>query len=280
MKGCWPAVLLCISATVFIYLYGGWVFLSVYTKYVFAGVFTVAFIIVLLRPKKPEKPQQEKPVLNLFFTALFVPLSVLYFTGTTGKPYGTARLALPFKKGNYFVFQGGKGLPTNVFHYALRGAIYAIDLVKLNSSGNRAAHIFSTRLEDYAIFNDTIYSPCSGTVLRAKDDNPDNTPPNRDRGPSNTNQVLLETDSLYVFMGHLKQHCVFVHEGQQVTQGQPLGCAGNSGFSLEPHLHIEAHAKTAMDLPWYKQPPLLIEFDGKHYLLFEEIHAGNGQTTN
>jgi len=72
-------------------------------------------------------------------------------------------------------------------------------------------------------------------------------------------------------MGHLKQHCVFVHDSQWVQQGQPLGCAGNSGFSLEPHLHIQAHAKTNPDIPWYKEPPLWIEFSGKSYLLFQEI---------
>jgi hypothetical protein len=183
-------------------------------------------------------------------------------------------LSLPFKHGKYLVFQGGKGLPTNVFHYKLRGAVYAMDLVKLNKWGNRANSIFSTRLEDYVTFNDTVYSPCAGIVLKTQDDNEDNIPPVRKRGPSNTNQALIEADSFYVFMAHFRQGHVFVKEGDQVQAGQPIALAGNSGFSLEPHLHIQVHAKTDKAIPWYKEKPLLIEFDGKSYLLFEEIDAG------
>ena len=271
----WHRMMFSVSSGAFIYLYGTWVFLSVYARYLFAICFAISFIVSLLRKKTdvPTRNSRIKVGLYLVFTIIFSGLSVLYFTGTTGKPYGIARLALPFKKGTYFVFQGGKGLPTNIFHYGLRGAVYAMDIIKLNGAGNRAKHIFSRDLEDYEIFNDTLYSPCSGVVRQAVADNPDNIPPNRKRGPHNTNNVLIATDSFYVFMGHLKHNCVFVHEGDSVQVGQPLACIGNSGFSLEPHLHIQVHAKTDKDVPWYKQPPLLIAFDGRSYLLFEKIEA-------
>jgi hypothetical protein len=270
----WHTVVVCCSLAIFIYLYGAWLFLSVYLKYVFAAVFAFLLIYTLTAAKSLYRAgSMGKKATNLFFSAVLLILSVLYFTGTTGKPYGVANLKFPFRNGTYCVFQGGKGLPTNVFHYALRGAVYAMDIVKLNDAGNRAKQIFSTRLQDYEIFNDTLYSPCNGRVLKAKDENPDNIPPNRERGPSNTNQVLLETDSFYVFLGHLHQHSVFVREGDSVVTGQPLGCAGNSGFTLEPHLHIQVHAKTNSNIPWYKEPPLFINFDGRSYLLFQEIKA-------
>jgi len=69
----------------------------------------------------------------------------------------------------------------------------------------------------------------------------------------------------------MRYHKVFVKEGDKVITGQPLGLAGNSGFSLEPHLHIQVHARTNTGLPWYKEKPLLIEFDKKSYLLFDVI---------
>jgi len=56
-----------------------------------------------------------------------------------------------------------------------------------------------------------------------------------------------------------------------VQQGQALGCVGNSGFSSEPHLHIQAHAKTKQDAPWYMGEPLYISFNGRGYLLYEVI---------
>jgi peptidase M23-like protein len=266
-----PRLFLAVSSALFIYLYGTWVFVSIYSKYVFG----ISFVALLARSSitgnKRQVNNKVQRTVQLFFALVFISLSVLYFTGTTGSPYGVARLSLPFKTGNYFVFQGGNGLPTNLFHYKLRGAVYAMDIVKLNSFGNRAKHIFSTKLQDYEIYGDTLYSPCNGRVAHTETDNPDNIPPSTKRGPKNTNYILIETDSFYVFMAHLKPGCVFVHEGQQVTIGQPIACCGNSGFSIEPHLHIQAHARTNTGLPWYKEKPLLITFNDKHYHLFEII---------
>lgn len=245
-------------------------------KIFFAAAFLIVLIITLARKRQrnaaadKSRPQWA----TIAGAVIFSTLSALYFTGTVGRPHGVANLSLPFKKGTYFVFQGGYGLPANVFHYGLRGAVYAMDIVKLNKAGGRAAHVFSARLQDYESFADTIYSPCSGIVRHTASNNPDNIPPSRKRGPTNTNHVLLETSTMYVFMGHLGYHQVFVAEGDTVTAGAPLGLVGNSGFSIEPHLHLQAHARTGSGLPWYKEPPLQIAFGGKSYLLFEEIIAG------
>lgn len=256
-----------------LYLYGAWVFLSIYLKYVFVLLAVVALVVSVRQRSTPAaKPLWRRAVLTLG-VATFLLLNVLYFTGTSGKPYGTIRLQPPFRHGSYFVFQGGRGLPTNLFHFFGRRTLYAIDLIKLNNTGGRAKHVFSKYPDDYCIFGDTIYSPCSGTIAMATDDNPDNIPPTRKRGPHNLNGVLLETDSAWIFMGHMKMHNVFVHEGDKVITGQPLGLAGNSGMSIEPHLHIQAHAKTFTGKPFYREPQLLILFRGKEYRLFERINA-------
>lgn len=265
-------LLLSVLLSIFIYLYGAWLFLSVYTKYLFAILYIIIAVVSIKRRQHREVIKRHRVFTHIRIGLLAV-LIILYFTGTTGRPAGVARLSLPFKHGTYYVFQGGKGLPTNLFHFAFRGAVYAMDIVKLNAAGNRARRIFSKRLGDYEIFGDTLYSPCSGRVVRVQSENPDNIPPNRQRGPTNTNQVLLATPTMYVFMGHLKHGCVFVHEGDSVTVGQPLGCCGNSGFSLEPHMHIQAQERTNSGLPWYQERPLLILFDNKYYDLFEEIKA-------
>lgn len=267
----WSLLLLALALGIFIYLYGTWVYLTVHAKYAFGACLLLCMLAGLLRKKKRTAPPNGwRRGASLFWVLVFGTLCVLYFTGTTGRS-GKVELAFPLKTGRYFVLQGGKGLPTNVFHYSLRGAIYAMDIVKLNSWGGRANTVFSRRLEDYEIFNDTVYSPCSGRVLRAYSDNPDNIPPNMSRGPKNTNQVLIETDSCYVFLAHLRQGSVIVHENDWVQEGQPLGCVGNSGFSSEPHLHIQAHAKTPPGVPWYMGKPLYTRFNGRGYLLYEMI---------
>jgi len=261
---------LSVSLALFIYLYGTWVFLSIYSKFAFgiSYLLLALFFLWKRRAKLRAGAVWYKAVLAILLGAA----SILYFTGTTGTPR-TVELDFPLKKGRYFVLQGGKGLPTNIFHFSLRGAIYAMDIVKLNRNGTRANYIFSKRLEDYAIFGDTIYSPCAGKVVRAYGENPDNIPPNMERGPKNTNMVLIETDSFYVFMAHLKNKGVFVEEGDIVTTGQPLGLVGNSGFTSEPHLHIQVHAKEQR--AGYMSTPLYIHFNGKGYLLNEVIREKN-----
>lgn len=272
IKHTWPVLLLGITLAGFIYLYGAWVYLSVYTQYLFV-VFLLVFIVRAIRGRRRRQagPARSSNIVWPVLASLpFILLVILYFTGTGG-PYNTISLKLPFKQGNYFVLQGGKGLPANLFHYNSRRAVYAIDLVRLNDKGQRSSHIFSKELNDYFIFGDTVYSPCDGTIERAIDDNPDNIPPERKRGPHNLNAVLIEAEQAYIFMGHLKYQAVFVKAGDRVKTGTPLGLAGNSGFSIEPHLHIQAHEKKDNGKAWYEQKQLFIQFDGKEYLLFQTI---------
>ena len=264
---------LAITGGIFLYLYGAWVLLSLYLKYAYAIVF-IFFLITAITGSKPVETVQLKQRYRPFswlFSLILLVLSIMYFTGSVGKNYGVANLSFPLKHGDYIVFQGGRGLPTNLFHYRRKGMVYAMDLVKLNRAGNRANKIFSSNLGDYAIFGDTVFSPCAGRVLKTAQNNPDNTPPNRKRGPTNTNQVLIATNDYYVFMCHMKMNEVFVKVGQPVTTGQPLGLVGNSGFSIEPHLHIQVQQNTHNGAPWYTEPPMHIEFDGKEYMLFERI---------
>ena len=267
----WHRIYFSASLGLLMYLYGAWVYLSIYGKFAFGIIYLLVLLFSLARRRPIRRRHKKWRVrLNLFSGSFFLLLCILYFTGTTGKTERIA-LAFPLKTGKYFVLQGGKGLPANMFHYSYRGAVYAIDIVKLNKYGNRADHIFSPFLIDYEIFEDTIYSPCAGRIIDVRDNNFDNVPPRRKRGPTNLNAVVIQTDSCYVFLGHNRRHSAMVKTGDSVKLGQPLALVGNSGFSLEPHLHIQAHKRSGTGLPWYREPQLFIEFDGRAYLLFEVI---------
>ncbi len=271
LKYSWHRIFFSASLALLMYLYGAWVYVSIYCKFAFGILYLLLLVWSFMR-KRPIRRHHEKwrVRVNVISGVLLFTLSVLYFTGTTGHTERIA-LAFPLKKGTYFVLQGGKGLPANMFHYKYRGAVYAIDIVKLNKYGNRANSIFSDRLEDYEIYGDTIFAPCKGRVIGVTDNNPDNIPPSRKRGPTNLNSIIIETDSCYVFLGHIKPRSFMVREGDEVRLGQPLALVGNSGFSLEPHLHMQVHKKSGTGLPWYREPQLFIEFDGRAYLLFEVI---------
>jgi hypothetical protein len=259
---------LTISLCTFVYLYGAWVYSSIFLKYAFALIaLTLTLRGVLKRPPTDHKRHR---FLHAILSVVFAAMCVLYFTGTAPQT-GYADLHFPMKGTGYFVLQGGKGLPANIFHYNSRRAAYAMDIAKLDNWGRRCRKIFSKDLKDYYIFGDTIFAPCDGIVRRAISDNPDNIPPNRNRGPHNLNGVLIESNNFTVFLGHMQQGKVFVHLNDIVKSVQPKGLAGNSGSSLEPHLHIQAHRNSTDVSPLYRQPQLQLRFDCKTYLLFEVI---------
>ncbi len=257
----------------FAYLYGAWAFGSIYLRNVLALGWIIAAGLSLLRSRQGAKAQG-RTVSFLVLAFLFLVLNILFFTGTAGNT-GYAELQFPLKGGRYLVLQGGRGLPANIFHYSNHHAVYAMDIVKLDKWGRRGEKVFSKRLDDYFIYGDTVFAPCAGIVVRAVSDNPDNTPPDRRRGPHNLNGVVIHGERCTVFLGHMQQGRVFVRVGQAIVAGQALGLAGNSGMSIEPHLHIQAHALSNDIRLWYAQPQLFMRFDGKEYLLNDQIISGS-----
>jgi hypothetical protein len=270
-----PTIFVGTSLGLFTYLYGPWFFLTVYAKYVFAFAMVGLFAIYAIRRGQRPLRRANRPrsVRSVIIGIIISVLIVLYFTGTNGIPYGVADMPLPFKKGSYLVLQGGNGLPTNLFHYNLRRSTQAMDIVKLNKWGNRASEIFSNNLHRYAIYGDTIYSPCDGVVTEEESSNPDNKPGIIKRGPKNTNFVMIDAPDYYVLMAHFMPGSLMVPEGSKVAKGQPIALVGNSGYSLEPHLHIQVMTKDNAALPWYLKPQLRILFEGRRYFLFQEIDA-------
>jgi murein DD-endopeptidase MepM/ murein hydrolase activator NlpD len=53
------------------------------------------------------------------------------------------------------------------------------------------------------------------------------------------NYVILKCGDVYPLFAHLKRGSVCVHPGDIVRSGDPLGKVGNSGSSLQPHLHFQ-----------------------------------------
>jgi hypothetical protein len=270
-----PTVFVATSLGLFTYLYCPWFFLSIYLKYIFAILMVGLFAIYALRRGQQPLRRANRPrsARSIVVGILISVLDILYLTGTNGKPYGVADMPLPFKHGTYIVLQGGNGLPTNMFHYNLRRSTQAMDIVKLNGFGNRAKEIFSNDLHRYAIYGDTVYSPCDGIANSEESTNPDNKPGIIKRGPKNTNFVMIEARDYYVLMAHFMPGSLMVPEGSKVAKGQPIALVGNSGFSLEPHLHIQVMTKDDPAQPWYVKPQLRILFGGRRYFLFQEIEA-------
>lgn len=53
------------------------------------------------------------------------------------------------------------------------------------------------------------------------------------------NYVILKCGAVYPLLAHLRCGSVRVKQGDRVRAGEQLGEVGNSGSSLQPHLHFQ-----------------------------------------
>jgi murein DD-endopeptidase MepM/ murein hydrolase activator NlpD len=227
---------------VFAFLAGTWAFTSYYFRYIVFGLFTVVAVLLYFGTKRGSSHTGARgskiTVLRISVFSLLAVLNALAIVSyyPSGK---SLDVDFPLRSGTYYVLQGGASVVTNPFH-SLSGSERAIDIVKLNPFGNRADGISPRALSAYEIFGETLYSPCQGRVDEVRDGLPDNPPGHPDTEHSEGNYVVLRCADANIFMAHLKRDSIKVAPGDVVTSGQPLAEIGNSGNTLEPHLHISA----------------------------------------
>lgn len=184
-------------------------------------------------------------------------------------PAAPVELTFPLRNGTFYVASGGSQDLMNP-HMKVgrpglekwRGQLWALDVVELYPSGNRARGLYPTTLDRFAIFSTPVYAPCDGQVAAMQDTLPDLVPPARDTINKAGNYVLLRCDSdAYVLLAHLKKGSVTVRTDDSVTTGARLGQIGNSGNSWEPHLHLNAQ-RSAGKATILDAEPRPMTFDG------------------
>jgi hypothetical protein len=235
-----------LAFTLYNFLTGSWFLLSVYLRYFLLLVTAAAIVFSFLRMPRstPAAMFKAKGYRNLM-TLYFVPtatLTLFILVVLQGRSYSgeTIQLDFPLKGGTYTVSQGGRNSLVNS-HPAQTAEAYAVDILELNSYRARASEVFPTALEQTAIYNKVVYSPCSGTVSAAADTLPDlvpgSTTPTEDRVG---NYVTVTCQEVEVQMAGIKNGSLKIKVGDTVTPAQELGVVGTSYENTEPHLHIQA----------------------------------------
>jgi hypothetical protein len=240
----------------FIYLAGTWAFASFYVRYtvVLASLAAVSRSGLYLW----DLPLWlgGGPLLSVGSAALSVALAalVVLVVGAVRARYFEERpvaLSLPFEHGVYAVFEGGNGQRSPLLNYhfgsAAHGASgvnrsmrYAVDLTRLSAWGNDACGVLPRKCEAYPVFRQPVLSPCDGTVREIVDQWP-NEVPWSGKGPYNVgNHIVIQCGNVYVLLGHLQQGSIRVTTGTHVKVGEPIAAVGNSGWTSQPHLHIQA----------------------------------------
>lgn len=140
---------------------------------------------------------------------------------------------------------------------------FAFDLVATDSASKRTLkksrlHHLTGRAgaDDSYSWSQPVYAPTDGTVAETGTGSPDRselslirdlwamifhqTERNTDDiRPFAGNYVIIRGDGFYVFMAHLQHESLTVAAGDDVEVGELVGRVGNSGFTLEPHLHLQ-----------------------------------------
>lgn len=148
-------------------------------------------------------------------------------------------LQYPLSGERYYIGGGGASPWLNAHRTDQTAANdFALDIIRLNSLGNRTAAAAPEHLNDYVIYSDTVYSPCNGRVLQAVDSLPEMTPPEMDYENIMGNHLNIEYGEMIVVFAHLKQGSLLTSAGEPVESGEPLAQVGNSSNSSQPHLHM------------------------------------------
>lgn len=157
------------------------------------------------------------------------------------EPQATVRLPA---NGPLQVGWGGDTIETN-YHAVTPDQRWAYDFaIEPFGSG-------SDRLEDYGCYGHPVVAPVAGPVVAAHDGEPEATPgvlSNNFAAPLG-NHIVIEHQSAYLIIAHLKQGSVRVSEGERVAEGQVIAECGNSGNTTEPHIHIHYQRQNPADFP-------------------------------
>lgn len=156
-----------------------------------------------------------------------------YLTYIKRFPFTGREIHLPFS-GEWTVWQSFDGEWTH------KGAWkYAVDFVITDEEGKTYSGEGSF-LEDYYAFGKPVLSPVEGKVIDVVNTLEDNPPGKVDKKNNWGNYVIIQDSrGFYVLICHFKKNSIKVKPGDFVSVGKLLGFCGNSGYSPQPHIHIQ-----------------------------------------
>jgi hypothetical protein len=222
---------------------GGWYTVGTFWPDIFAATFLVIVLYRFLRgfPQSWLPTGSGERVLtgvNLLLSILCSVMLVFLVRANVyeGEP---VTLSAPLRGGTFYVMGGGGNWSVN-HHAFIPYQRYALDIVQVSGFGFRAAGMSPVSMEAYRIFGTEILAPCDGEVLAIEDGLPNQRPLDPDTSRLFGNHVVLLCRGHSVMLAHMQPGSVAVIVGESVKVGQLLGRVGNSGSTLEPHLHVHA----------------------------------------
>jgi tetratricopeptide (TPR) repeat protein len=158
--------------------------------------------------------------------------------------YPALRLRFPFKSGTYICIQGNGG---DLSHIGLDYFSWDFAKVGKNLSPVKKYPAYENRL--YYSWEDKVYSPCSGVVVKVINKENDN---NGVIKNTIANIVIIRHKTgLLINLVHFKKGSIRVKKGDFIRSGEYLGRIGSSGYAKRPHLHIMVTDKRNVSVKSY-----------------------------
>ena len=233
----------------------GGVFLIPNIKSYFIAYIAVVLSVILIDSFEVFFNLYSLPVYTLPFniiTVLFILLASAGYKYFNYSIKGTPEKSLEYYLSNIFRF-GGNDIKINLPFSGKWSVYQAFDDEWTHKGEYKYAYDFVIKrdgksyqnegkfLEDYYAFGESVLSPISGYVVALRDDLEDNFIGNVDRINNWGNYIIIKSLSgtFYVEISHLMKNSVTVKVGDYVEIGQIIGKCGNSGYSPEPHIHVQ-----------------------------------------
>jgi hypothetical protein len=152
---------------------------------------------------------------------------------------------------------------------------FAIDCAQVDAAGQTSNPPSSPHREDYYAWGEGIQSAAAGQVVAVVTDQPDLEIGTQDPlHPGGNYVVVRHGPGLFSFYAHMMQASATVSVGDRVSRGQALGRVGNSGNTIQPHLHFHF-----MDR-WDGLDPVLSIFTSQGLpAVFDDVQVRRGQRT-
>lgn len=158
---------------------------------------------------------------------------------------------LPFE-GRWYTLAGGEERARN-YHATTASIRYGYDFTVMREG--RFFEGDGSQLAQHHCFGTPVLAPVAGRVVHAVGTDPDRKPGDFDLNSVLGNHLIIEVGPHeFLFMAHLKQDSLKVREGSEVKPGQEVAACGNSGRSVQPHLHL--HLQKSREFPFAEGLPL------------------------
>jgi hypothetical protein len=261
------------TALLILFLSGYWEFFGLRFRNTYC-LLTEMLILIVLLWRLPENHLIENTrwisaiLILLLLCLLFQLVKILIVIFKRDKGY--FEIGFPFKNGKYLITDGGNSKISRMMNYHFFSQIhkkkktnfsmqFATDIIKIKDSG---PHFLPGQNEDYPVFGEKVFSPIDGIVVKIENTIDDNVPYCGNYPYSTGNTIVIQKDSKYLILGHLKKNSIIVKVGENINTNDLIAEAGNSGYSERPHIHMQL-IKSLTDNYWYGSG-ISIQFNKKN----------------